>query len=119
MMEVEQNKREQISSEQLLFYTFLRPFFLSFSDPCFFAMHRWQNQLSVSAGGTRIPTQILKINETELLQLNNKKIIIIQCSPMIPIVTFVATYHRSSIILAATSWTNPNLISEFVLQHIR
>ena len=38
---------------------FFRPFFLSLKEPCFLAIHRWQNQLSVSLGGTRIPTQTL------------------------------------------------------------
>jgi hypothetical protein len=81
-------------------------------------MHLWQNQLSVSAGGTRIPTQTLKFYVSLVFhglkeRINERTIEL----PMVPVITLITAYHWSSIVLTAASWTYPYLIAELVLKH--
>ena len=49
---------------QVGFFFLILPF-LSVNEPCFLAMHLWQYQFSVSAGGTRIPTHTLTTRRDE------------------------------------------------------
>lgn len=94
-------------------------------------MHTRQNQSWSSFGGTRMPTHTLTQDKSKSListntiainslpiTSNNSISIIRRHSPMIPIITAIASNHWCSIVNSTACGTNPNLIL-FICLHLR
>ena len=109
--------------------SFLRPRFPFpgvMVSPCFLERHLTQYHGSSSSGGTWIPTHTLCTENSIYFDLKNawqektrERAGDPEYWPMIPVITFVTSYHGSAIILPSTAGTDPNLVPFIILSKMK